>query len=540
MNYSCSVGTFKALLFTCIYLLINSCSPVEITVEVEAGLESYWEELIEGVPAPEGLVFTFNARTEEPNLRLQSSLGQNGHVQRTLQPFLYILLDRTWLAPSGPSGDFNPSIPLASIPTDRLRPLNQIELPETARAVDGLYPDDPRYPLVREIWLAPSATNPKGNTLWEGWWNQVIAQGHRGNDPLLAAPVVYWIGAVGDMLPSRGIETLLTQENGTALVFQDLLPLLQSQDFLLGNLEGAVTIGGEPLKKTYTFRFLPQVLNPLAQAGFKYFSLVNNHSWDYGVEGFLDTLDNVKKAGIATSGVGRKASDAMKPYKTQLFKVGGAEQNLDISVLSVGAYPVERNGFDGAKETTVGETTPGVLWAEDRNPSGKALAFQAMKEGFTPQALNILMVHGGPEWSMQPPDDQRKLYREYIDAGANLVLGHHSHVVQGFEVYKGGIIAYSLGNFLFPGMDSTIYGQEGLLLSVGWSQGGIRYLRLWPASLGEGSVALDTENKLLIRLEAQTKSLDDNVIAPEFNTSGAGPSLEEGGSPGKGLIPTKL
>ena len=109
-----------------------------------------------------------------------------------------------------------------------------------------------------------------------------------------------FIGAVGDLMPGRGVERILKtsegEKSGLERVFGDTLSVLGISDIMIGNLEGAVTDGSAKATKSYTFKYKSDILPFLKDAGFTYLMLTNNHSFDYGQEGFTDTLDEVKKA----------------------------------------------------------------------------------------------------------------------------------------------------------------------------------------------------------------------------------------------------
>lgn len=117
------------------------------------------------------------------------------------------------------------------------------------------------------------------------------------------------------------------------------------------------------------------------------------------------------------------------------------------------------------------------------------------------------MVHGGEEWSEGPSESLRAFYRSLIDMGVDMVIGSHPHVLHGFESHNGGLIAYSLGNFIFPGMDETKYGEESLILGVGVVDQTVRYVELFPVRINNRTVAMDTGGEILERVLAQTEEL---------------------------------
>lgn len=370
-----------------------------------------------------------------------------------------------------------------------LVPLDSIQLPNKALRVNGLFPGEEGYPYLGQVILRVrfehlNASQDQKETLLH--WFQSI--------PEPELPRIARVAAVGDIMAGRGVERLLQQgENGLKAVFGDTLLILQSHDLSLGNLEGAVTHGEKALKKSYTFKFPPEILPPLKQAGFQYLSVVNNHVFDYGEEGFLNTLKALQEIGIGTSGVGRNVEEASKPWKFYI-------DSLLVQVLSVGAYPPEPGKFDGKKDAAARTDKSGILWEGEE-------ALQSMSSNFSSNSFDVVMVHGGYEWAETPQRKLRLLYRSWIEAGADIVVGSHPHVLQGMEVYKGKLIAYSLGNFIFPGMDETKYGEDSCILSLGLYGGEVRYLEVYPVRLQATSVRLDPSSRIVERFYRLSEAL---------------------------------
>ena len=129
------------------------------------------------------------------------------------------------------------------------------------------------------------------------------------------------------------------------------------------------------------------------------------------------------------------------------------------------------------------KNVPGALWLDDRGLAAAAAAF-------SPLAFNVALVHGGEEWSTRPTAEQQRLYRGLVEAGADVVIGSHPHVLQPMEAYRGRLIAYSLGNFLFPGMEGTPGGEESTILRIGVMNGRVLYLQSYPVHLSGTSVRL--------------------------------------------------
>lgn len=210
-------------------------------------------------------------------------------------------------------------------------------------------------------------------------------------------------------------------------------PLLAEADYRIANLECSVSSRGASLPgKPYTFRADPGVLRVM-QGRFDAVAVSNNHSGDFGPDAFLDTIEHAEQAGIRTFGGGRNLQDAHAPL--WLHKNG-----LRIAVLGYNEY--KPRSFEA------GASRPGVAWSEDSEVISDIRA--ARKAG---AHIVIPFMHWGWENRHTPSLRQRALARRMIDAGASLVVGGHPHVIQDAELYRGRLIVYSLGNFVFDGFD---------------------------------------------------------------------------------------
>ena len=308
---------------------------------------------------------------------------------------------------------------------------------------------------------------------------------------------------MGDVMPARGVDAMLLSEGGVERVFGDTLPLLRGSQLLLGNLESSTASHGTAENKSYTFRFRPAAVQKLKDAGFSYLSLANNHSYDFGQEGFLETLASLSRCGIRTSGAGSDIQEASRPT----VEWAGTQK---VRILSFGAFPVDKTGFDGRVSERAGSSRAGILWLDDAELTSAAKAF-------SPDAFNIAFVHGGTEWSRTTTQEQRRLYRELLNHGADLVLGAHPHVLQGMEAVDGKLIAYSLGNFLFPGMEGTPGGQDSIILRLGIYEGKIRYVQSFSVRLRAGIVRRASSEEAREELLRQTRAVN---AQPESSIEG--------------------
>lgn len=474
-----------------------------IELFVEKGLEEVEKAL---KPLPKGWTFETQGPAETEQVRpvrveILRNPPQGFLPQESASISWEKIFEKTLsLLPYAPRTSFlDPTITLEKGPPSSLvlYPLDMIQLPHKALRVGGVAPNDKGYPYQGKILLrisvrppsdsVPNIRPPSLHPLIQ--WAESISP--------LKEEKLFWIGAVGDLLPGRGVEHLLLQgEEGIPQVFGDTLSVLQKQDLLVGNLEGPLTTRGTTAIKTYTFRFPPQILAALKGVGFQYLSLTNNHVLDYGQEGLLDTLQAFSAFGMGTSGIGRSLEEAKKPWK---FLTPGGKP---VHILSMGAYPPEKSGFDGRRDASAGIDRPGILWAMDEH-------VKLLKDSYGSGGLNILMVHGGYEWESIPHRAQVDLYRGCIDRGVDIVFGSHPHVLQGMEEYGGKLIFYSLGNFLFPGMEETLGGEESVIVSCGVYRGKVRYLEVYPVRLQGATVRLDSSSKTLSRFYQLSRALQE-------------------------------
>lgn len=265
---------------------------------------------------------------------------------------------------------------------------------------------------------------------------------------------------VGDLLLGASVETTMRKQ-GLEYPFSGALEYLTSPDLTAGNLENPITTRGIPAEnKQYVFKGSPDLLPPLKEAGFDIVSLANNHTLDQGTEGLLDTIAHLKEAGIANVGGGNDDTEAFTPVV--LEKNGIKVAYLSVSrVVPEGSWKADKNH-------------PGVAEAYDSTRAVAAIA-KAKQEA----DLVVIMVHWGVERADQPVEHQTTLSRQFIDAGADLVIGSHPHVMQGFEQYKGKWIAYSLGNFIFN-VTATPRTKETGVLDAVCTKGGECNLTLHP------------------------------------------------------------
>lgn len=238
----------------------------------------------------------------------------------------------------------------------------------------------------------------------------------------------------------------------TKCIMPEVIEIMDAADIMMLNNEFTYSNRGTPLSgKTFTFRGKPETAANLGRLSVDLVSLANNHVYDYGETALLDTMDTLDQHGIPYVGAGRNLKEAKKIV---YFRSGG------ITISFVSATQVERS-YVFTKEAT--EQTPGVL-----RTFYPDVFLEVIKKAEETSDFVVVYVHWGTEGTNYFEGDQQLLGHQYIDAGADLVIGDHPHCLQGIEYYKGVPIFYSLGNYWFnsrtldTGLVQADIGEDGL------------------------------------------------------------------------------
>ena len=211
---------------------------------------------------------------------------------------------------------------------------------------------------------------------------------------------------------STSFDAFYQMKNDPGYFFQNVKDIFTADDLTVANMEGTLTTSNDRQQKTFAFKGDPSYTEILTRGGVEATNLANNHSHDYGDQSYEDTIQYLEAAGITTFGYDRTAVMDVKGIKVGL----------------IGIYELK----DGlGRQQQVIDT------------------IQEVKD----QGAQVIIVsfHWGTEKSNVPDDIQKTLAHLAIDQGADLVVGHHPHVLQGIEKYQGKNIVYSLGNFCFGG-----------------------------------------------------------------------------------------
>jgi len=254
------------------------------------------------------------------------------------------------------------------------------------------------------------------------WVNQSMV---KRQPPKQVATIIF----VGDMMLSRSVGIQIDKNNDFKYPFLNVAEILKSADLTFGNLEGPISDRGANQGSIYSFRAKPEVVEGLTYAGFDVLCLANNHMWDWGRFALEDTLSILRQNSIEPIGAGNNYEDANDGFIKEI-------KGNRIAFL---AYT---------------DLYPKTLWADDsiglssydlENIKSK---IQTIKQNDLAD-LVVVTFHWGQEYQTHSNTEQQSIAHELIDIGADIIIGHHPHVVQEIEHYKNGFIAYSLGNFIF-------------------------------------------------------------------------------------------
>lgn len=293
---------------------------------------------------------------------------------------------------------------------------------------------------------APTAPQPVPPTLaeWDG--------------SLLDKDGAVLLAAGGDVMLARTVEEY-AGKYGLSYPFGPVAATLAQADIAVANLECNISLDGEPLPgKTFVFRAHPEMTDALGQSGLTAMSLANNHILDFGVGGFTETFAHLELQGIDALGAGMSSEEAAQPLIQTI-------RGVRVAIVAFVSYAPPAFAATSSR--------PGVNFLDDFDRMTQSI--RAARE----QADVVIMIlHGGKEYSPTSDAAQQLAAHLAIDAGADLVVGHHPHVLQETEIYRDRLIVYSLGDFLFD-IDNLDAARDGALLWVWLTESGVQRAELW-------------------------------------------------------------
>jgi len=310
-----------------------------------------------------------------------------------------------------------------------------------------------------------------------------------------STPATITITAVGDILLDSRPRHMIDAK-GPEAPLAKVAARLRSTDLTIANLESTLSNRGAPVKgkpANLIFNGNPKGIGSLSSAGIDVVSTANNHAMDHGRIALADTIAALDKAGIRHAGSGFSITEARAPA---YLDVKGRRVAYIAATQIVPAYFL------------AGATRAGVADGHDLKHLTATVRAARKKAD-----IMIVSMHWGREYVYNANADQKHDARAVIDAGADMVLAHHPHVLQGIDTYKGKLIAYSLGNFFFPYKGAP--GRESFILRFEYGPSGVSNITATPIYLGAmGEPIVQTGARartILGKLSSASKSMGTEV-----------------------------
>lgn len=288
----------------------------------------------------------------------------------------------------------------------------------------------------------------------------------------------------GDLMVDRHVKEKI-DKHGFDYLFANIAGedkrFFRGVDIISANLEGAVTDDGKHYKPqmSYDFAFAPEIIAKFNAYNFNFFNLANNHFADQGEQGIIETRQNLDSLGMAYSGCKDK-------------KVG----DCSVKIINVGGLRIGMAGFSMVYGTF-----------------NESEAAELIKKLASTTDKIIVNIHWGVEYKHKFNTTQQRVAHGLIDAGADIIIGHHPHVVEGMEVYRGKPIFYSLGNFIFDQYFS-VDTQEELAVGINLADEQ-ETIFLFPLKSESSQLELmkDKSKKVFLEKFVDWSALDSNLVS---------------------------
>jgi poly-gamma-glutamate synthesis protein (capsule biosynthesis protein) len=299
------------------------------------------------------------------------------------------------------------------------------------------------------------------------------------------------IYAVGDIMLGEeplcynfGVKSVI-KNKGVDYLFSNIKDVFKDANIVFGNLEAPISEYTDKNGfEANFFRADPSVIKGLKNAHFNVLSVANNHIMEHGERAFWFTVNSLKENNITPVGVANKA---------EILEIN----NLNIAIM---AYSFIEDFIDNPAYNKI---------------SSEKKIFGDIKKIRNSVDLIILSVHWGDEFIDRPSPLQVMFAHKAIDSGANIILGHHPHVLQGIEKYHNGLIAYSLGNFIFDMSQESA--RKSMVLHVEVSKNGISNEKILPIYLKNDYRVDLLHDERANNLVSEIKSLSSKSIAGDLS-----------------------
>jgi poly-gamma-glutamate capsule biosynthesis protein CapA/YwtB (metallophosphatase superfamily) len=274
---------------------------------------------------------------------------------------------------------------------------------------------------------------------------------------------------VGDVMLAQSIGRRIVKK-GPLAPWKKVVSYFNQADLVVANLECTISTRGTAWPKTFTFRAPLAAADSLVAAGIDVVSLANNHALDYGIPAFEDTLALLEQREIGYAGGGRDAAAAHAPLIV--------ERN-GVSMAFLGyVLPFSGRPAFNTRQWAAGADRPGLALG---TPEVVAREVAAVRNSVD---VVVVMYHGGIEYSRGPSRKVRDFANAAVGAGAELVIGHHPHVLHGYRLGERTLIAYSIGNFVFDYFTGRM--NDTAILDVTLSADGVESVDWIPVVIQRG------------------------------------------------------
>jgi len=297
----------------------------------------------------------------------------------------------------------------------------------------------------------------------------------------------------GDFCPIHQAEEVFLNDFDEKRIFDDFEEIIQKSDISVTNLESPLTQINEPIGKSGpNFRTDPEIAKTIKETGFDLVTLANNHIYDQGEDGLNETITSLVDQDLEFVGAGNTLSEAQTPFYISIKGLKIAFINFSLA----------------------------GLWCANENHGGSNSMnlidnFNQIRSANQNADIVILIIHGGHEHQHYPSPETIKRYRFYAQSGADAIVAHHPHSIQGYEVYEETPIFYSLGNFLFPPYRDKDYEKhwfEGYAVVLKIKDGKINFKILPYEQCNNEEISItpkSKESEIYNRIEKISNKLDD-------------------------------
>jgi poly-gamma-glutamate synthesis protein (capsule biosynthesis protein) len=291
--------------------------------------------------------------------------------------------------------------------------------------------------------------------------------------PGTAAPVVTTVTVTGDVMLGRRVGDRLAAVGDPAAALRPMARRLARADLTIGNLESTLSMAGPARQGGDSFGAAPAVRAGLRLAGYDVLSLANNHTGDYGPRALVRTVRRLRAGGFVPVGAGRDLARASRPA---VVERNGTTFGI-VAFDAIGETPAAGPGTPGALRLRMAPRTGPLVPGDLDRVTGIVRDLRGRVD------VVLVLPHWGTQYTHRTVRDQRVVARALVEAGAHVVVGGHPHWVQGVEQVRGGLVAYSLGNFVFD-MDFSRPTQEGAVLELTFWDGALKGSRMVPVVIG--------------------------------------------------------